>query len=247
MKHLLLILLSLFIAGTTFAQRNAKKTDTTYVGKYIKIHSITPHLYRYICNNGQIPSNGLVYVDSNEAVMIDAPQGNGVTDSLMSWIEHSLKATLTGVIITHWHEQDRMGGLAAVNNKGITSYSQQQTIDIAKSKKLPVPQIGFTDSITLMAGNRCIECIYPGKGHTADNIVVWFPEERVLFGGCLVKDMNAKDLGYTADADLKLWPAAIHHVLRMYPQARIVVPGHNDYGSKRLLMHTMDLLKAQRS
>jgi hypothetical protein len=34
---------------------------------------------------------------------------------------------------------------------------------------------------------------FPGAAHSADNVVVYFPKKRLLFGGCMIKP---KELGY---------------------------------------------------
>jgi len=48
-----------------------------------------------------------------------------------------------------------------------------------------------------------IRIYYPGGGHTADNIVLWFPSKKILFGGCMLKDSNSKSLGNLSDAKLE--------------------------------------------
>jgi metallo-beta-lactamase class B len=245
-KYLFSIVL-LLIGSVSFAQSKEPvvKGDTIHIGNYITITHITPNIYRYIVTNGEVPSNGLVYFNEGEAILVDAPAGEGITESLLKWITNEQNATVNGVIITHWHAQDRMGGVAAANSKHIPTYSSEKTIAIAKQKKQIAPQYGFKDSLMLQVGNSHILLKYPGPGHTDDNIVVWFPDDRVLFGGCLVKDMRSKDLGYTKDADLMVWPETIKNVLLSFPSAKIIVPGHGGYGSKGLLYHTLDLIKKQ--
>jgi hypothetical protein len=53
------------------------KGDTVRIGHYIKIHSLSNNLYRYICSNYSTPSNGLIYADKKEALLIDTPEGIG--------------------------------------------------------------------------------------------------------------------------------------------------------------------------
>ncbi len=219
--------------------------DTVRIGSFIKIHKLTPNVYRYICSNGTIPSNGLIYVANHEALMIDAPVGDGVTDSLLAWVPRALGATIKAVVITHWHIQDRMGGVAAVINSHIPSYCMQQTITDATQNNLLHPVTGFKDSIIINVGKKHILCFFPGKGHTDDNIVVWLPDEQILFGGCLVKDMMSTTLGYTVDADMKSWPGTIENVLKRFPDAKVIIPGHFNYGGKELLYHTIALVKKQ--
>lgn len=240
MTNKLLLLFTLFIAGLASAQ-TAVHQDTILVGKYIKIFPLSTHLYRYVASNFDVPSNGLICVDNKEALLIDAPEGGNVTDSLLRWITTGLGATVKCAVITHWHGQDRMGGIAAINELGIPSYCSNKTLQIATEKNLAHPAIGFDDSLVLHVGNVAVECRFLGAGHTTDNIVVWFPEEKVLFGGCLVKDLKSQTLGYIKDADMKAWPVTIQKVIDKFPDAALVFPGHFESGGKELLYHTLEL------
>ncbi len=65
-----------------------------------------------------------------------------------------------------------------------------------------------------------------------------------MFGGCLVKSMAAADLGFTGDADLAAWPAAIRGVRARYSDP-VIVPGHGPVDlSGQAYQHTLDLLAA---
>jgi metallo-beta-lactamase class B len=134
-----------------------------------------------------------------------------------------------------------MGGLGYVQRIGVETYAHQMTVDIAKSKKLPVPVRGFKDSLRLSLGDKPILCWYPGPAHSLDNIVVWIPSERILFAGCMVKSMDSKNLGNTADGDTAGYPATIDMVIRKFPDAKIVIPGHDAAGGVELLRHTREL------
>ena len=107
---------------------------------------------------------------------------------------------------------------------------------------------GVTTLFTAAAGEfhgsaRLRRPFYPGPGHTTDNIVISFP--GVLYGGCLIKSMEAKDLGFTGDAKLDAWPEAVRRVSQRYPE--------DDRHSGRTeavdrtfaaYQHTLDLLAA---
>jgi len=86
-----------------------------------------------------------------------------------------------------------------------------------------------------------VSVYYPGAGHTEDNIVVWLPKEKILFGGCLVKSLHAKHLGYTEDAVISEWPNSIQKIINRYPDIKLVVPGHGSIGDVSLLTHTQKL------
>jgi metallo-beta-lactamase class B len=190
---------------------------------------------------GRIGSNGLIYTVNGEALLFDTPMNDSLTKQLVNWITDSLKIRIVGFVPNHWHD-DCMGGLNYLNSIGISSYANEKTLAIVKSKNLPIPQHGFVDSLTLQIGNQSAICKYYGPAHTVDNIVTWIPSERILFGGCMVKELKSETLGNIADADLTEWPKTIARVIAAYSSANIVIPGHGAFGGQELLKHTQDLL-----
>ena len=192
---------------------------------------------------GRFSSNGLVFVNNGEAFLFDTPVTNSLTKVLTDYLTDSMKLKITGFVPNHWHS-DCMGGLAYLKSIGIDSWANQMTIDIARKNELPLPSHGFTDSLTLKIGDKSIECFYPGPAHTTDNIVVWIPSEKILFAGCMVKEMNSSGPGNTADADLAKWPLTIEKVISKFGTALIVIPVHGKYGGAELLRHTLELLEA---
>lgn len=191
---------------------------------------------------GNYSANGMFYISQNKAVLIDTPGDDNLTDSLINAIKVKFNVSIEAVIITHWHMGDRLGGLNAAHKLGIKSYSSALTIDEAKKRNLPVPKTGFTKSLTLNIGGKKVECFYPGAGHTIDNSVVWFPSDKILFGGCLIKDSKATNLGNKDDADLKAWPETIKQVQKKFSRAKIIIPGHGLYDEAKLtLKHNLEL------
>ena len=93
-----------------------------------------------------------------------------------------------------------------------------------------------------LLGDKVINCYYFGAGHTLDNIVTWIPSENILLGGCMVREFNAKGLGNIADADLNEWLKTIDKVMGKFKTAKIVIPGHGQFGGLELLQHTRELL-----
>lgn len=201
--------------------------------------------YAVIDKYGRVPSNGMIYTAGGEALLFDTPVNDSLTKDLVRWITDSLKVRIVGFVPNHWHI-DCMGGLKYIHSLGIPSYANERTRTIAESKKLPVPQSGFTDSLVLHLGDRIVFCKYYGPAHTSDNIVAWIPSEQILFGGCMVKEVKSKTLGNIEDADLAAWPGTIGRVIAAFPSARVVIPGHGAAGGTELLTHTLELLtKAQ--
>lgn len=196
--------------------------------------------YTYSPGFGRYSSNGLIFISGKKAFLFDTPATDSLTKILMTWLTDRMNLRIKGFVPNHWHE-DCMGGLTCLSQQGIKSYANQLTIDIASRKHLPLPEKGFTDSLTLNLGGRKVLCWFPGAAHSMDNIVVWIPSEKVLFPGCMVKSMDSRNLGNVADGDLKEYPATIDRVLRRFSSALVIIPGHGAIGGIELLTHTRSM------
>ena len=150
------------------------------------------------------------------------------------------------MIATHRHD-DTMGGLNFMHQHRVSSYALELTRDIAKSENLPLPQHTFKDSLLLKLDDEPLICRYFGGGHTSDNIVVWIPGDKILFGGCLIRSAGANNLGNTTDADLNAWPETVKKLLAAYKDCKIVVPGHGGIGDFSLIEHTLELLESNKA
>jgi metallo-beta-lactamase class B VIM len=179
-------------------------------------------------------------------VLIDTAWGEMLTAELLDEIKQEIKLPVRRAIVTHSHA-DRIAGADLLRQRGIPVYAHPLTFRRAASVAIAMP----TDSL---AGLRhpgdaerlgSVEVYFPGPAHSPDNIMVWVPSARVLFGGCAVKSIDS-NLGNLADADTRAWPGAIHRVLERYGQAEVVVPGHGAEGGKELLTHTLELLTPRR-
>lgn len=186
---------------------------------------------------GSVSSNGLIFVVGNEAFLFDTPVTDSQTEVLVNWIADTLLANVTTFVPTHWHA-DNLGGLDYLHSIGVKSYANQMTIELAQANGMPVPQNGFSEYLELDLGGYKVYAHYFGGAHSADNIVIWVPSEKILFAGCMVRAINFTGLGNTADAVVHEWLPTIHQVIENFPDARIVIPGHGEIGGMELLEHT---------
>lgn len=187
------------------------------------------------------PANGMYMVTSAGAVLFDTPWDPQQVPALLDSIEkrHHQKVVLS--ISTHYHE-DRTGSIDMLRSKGVKTYSSKLTLDLCRIHKEQQAQYYFTGDTTFTIGNHSFETYYPGKGHSADNIVIWCGDSRILYGGCFVKSTESPDLGNTADADVKAWDTSVRNVMAKYHPA-YVIPGHFGGTNPRSLKHTLKLIR----
>jgi metallo-beta-lactamase class B len=238
--HARYLLLILFLIATAAADAQQWR-----IAPDLSVRKLAPGVWMHTSvmtmDGTPVPANGLLVATGDGLLMIDTPYNDDQTNRLLAWTRKTLKMEVKLAISTHYHN-DRLGGVGALRAAGIEAVCTPMTyalVDTAKYVR-PTPSLGLDTTLTI--GRTRVQALYPGAGHTRDNIVVWLPASRVLFGGCLVKADSAESLGYIADADVASWPTTIATVMRRFPRARIVIPGHGAPGGAELLTHTMKLL-----
>lgn len=188
------------------------------------------------------PSNGLLVKDGRELILVDTAWGEEPTSELLQWIDRTLKMPVRRAVVTHFHD-DRTGGLPLLAARGVRVSAHPLTLDLVpeaqRSRLTPLPGLSLAGGVARVGA---LEVFYPGPAHARDNVVVWVPSARVLFGTCATRAADAASLGNVADADVKEWPASIRRVLERYGEAEVVVPGHGEPGGVELLRHTLDVL-----
>lgn len=243
--YLISILLLLLAQLSVSAQVKGNKIK---ISKDIELVKLSDKAYIHTSyfqteSYGRVGANGLLLVDDGKAFLFDSPWNDEQTETLATWLSNSLNVVITDFVPTHYHE-DCMGGIGYLHSQDVESHANQMTIDIAKEKGLPTPLSGIEGTRFMKLNDIDVFCYYLGGGHTEDNIVVWIPSEKILFGGCLVKDLQSKSLGNVAEANLEEWPNTIDNVIEKFPSAEIIIPGHGQYGGKELLVHTKELLSS---
>jgi metallo-beta-lactamase class B len=190
---------------------------------------------------GKVPCNGMIIRDKNEVVVFDTPTNDKSADALINYIKEKLGCKINAIVPTHFHN-DCLGGLKSFDENNITSFAHFKTIELAKKNYTVSIQKGFNDSLKLKLGSTYAIVTFFGEGHTKDNVVGYFPNENILFGGCLIKELEATK-GYLGDANVFEWSNTVKKIKQAYPNVKMVVPGHGEIGGKDLLDYTIKLFK----
>lgn len=247
-KAFLVILLSCSAVMVNAQKNEAFKPKVVYQSDALMITQISKNAYEHVSylqtqDFGKVPCNGLVVSDHKEAIIFDTPTNDKSSEELIKWITDQLHFKIKAIIPTHFHD-DCLGGLKAFHDHRIPSYASFKTIALAKEKGFVVPENGFKDALTLKVGKETITAKFFGEGHTRDNVVGYFPSENILFGGCLIKEIDATK-GYLGDANVEAWSNTVERVKKAYPKVKLVIPGHGERGNSKLLDYTIGLFKVK--
>lgn len=226
---------------------NDHQCDTVFASDNLYIIKIADNVYVHVSyvnagKWGRVGSNGMILISNSQAALFDTPMDIATTKLLVKEIKNVLKADIKLFIPNHWHS-DCIGGLKYLNSLKIDSYSNIMTYNISKKKHLPLTNHTFKDSLTLNFDGIKIICKYIGKAHAADNIICAIPDKKIIFAGCMLKDLSANNLGNLEDASPSDWPATMNNLRKISQGYKILIPGHGNYGGTELIDHTMKLLQ----
>jgi metallo-beta-lactamase class B len=246
-KGFILSIFGLFVIIPVFAQPHHNIVIDNDIQLIHLQDSIYVHVtWHQLDNFGRFPSNGLIVIKNAQALMVDTPMDNDKTGRLTKYLKDSMSVDLVKVIIGHFHD-DCLGGLGYLQSIGIESIANSRTIAKCIEIGIPVPSTSFADSLTFDFNGEQIDCRFFGAGHSFDNITVWIPDKRILFGGCLIKSANLTGLGNLSDAVIADWDYTIEKIMKNYPLIQTVIPGHGQFGGAELLKHTVELVENEKN
>jgi len=268
MKNFLFIAAIFFLLSWSFINSQDVNEKITQINNYIRVIEIDKDTYRVDHRFPWSANSLLVRVGEKDFVLADTPIENTGSHALVEWLRETYGDVNLTVINCHFHI-DCLGGNYYMLSQGFPVYASDMTlklfeedkeniiprmlnglndpemIDIVKNLQLAPPNHIFKaeEGLTLHFDWEDVEIYYPGPAHTEDNVVVYFPTQNILFGGCMVKGFEFNNLGYLAHANVNEWPESAQNLLDKYPDANIVVPGHGAHGDMTMVNHTLNLLK----
>ncbi|MBN1786830.1 MAG: subclass B1 metallo-beta-lactamase [Sedimentisphaerales bacterium] len=271
-KNKILVFLFIVVFLLIFsAQADTAKPHRIRLSEDITITQIDKGAYLVI-HRAPYPCNSLlVKLSDKDFLWCDTPCEPAATKTVYEWICKNFGEPNLIEINTGFHE-DNLGGNEFLLEKSIPVYGSDATAKIINERGLqekerilefykkggdtrryelykkmtfqpPSRLFEIAKGLTLDIAGEKIEVYFPGPSHTSDNVVVYFHSRKILFGGCMIKALAAKNAGYTEDADMQQWPDSVEKVLQKYGSAEIVVPGHGDYGDISLVKYTIELLR----
>jgi glyoxylase-like metal-dependent hydrolase (beta-lactamase superfamily II) len=213
------------------------------------------------------PANSMVVemVDGT-LVLVDTPYTPEATEAVLDWFEIRLGERSIVAINTGYHCEN-LGGNGYLIERGIPVYGSNRTADLllergdelrsltldwlqgdeyrrfyevhADLDLVPPTRIFSAElGLELEFGGQMVMAYYPGPTYAPDNLVVYFPFQRVLFGGCMI--VGGDQLGSTSEADLLAWRESLQKLYQF--EFDILVPGHGERLDPGLLEHTLTLL-----
>ena len=155
---------------------------------------------------------------------------------------------VVGVVNTHWHFDHTFGngtfrstygpvpihahenalselaeGAERIKQRYVEAPEDPHATDVIETEVV-LPDHTFSSARVLDLGDRAVELVYPGRGHTSGDLVMRVPDADALLAGDLVEESAPPYFG--DDSWPMDWPLSLDIVLGLTTPDSVVVPGH---------------------
>ncbi len=202
------------VAETAWAQQEPKRAITNIAGD----------LYRFQ-NNFHFS----VFLVTPEGVIVTDPINADAANWLKAEIDKRFGVPIRYVIYSHDHADHVAGGEVLADTAVVVAHDNAKRAIIGEKRPTAVPDVTFSDRMTIELGGKKVELIYLGPSHSDNLIVMLFPAERVVFA---VDIIAVKTLAFRTltDSYFPGWIDAIKGVEAI--DFDILSPGHGPLGTK---------------
>jgi glyoxylase-like metal-dependent hydrolase (beta-lactamase superfamily II) len=181
-------------------------------------------------------------------LVIDTHGSAGAAREVVEDVRRLGAGPVTGVVNTHWHFDHTFGngtfrsaygaipivahetaaeelerGAGEIKQRYAGQPTDPRSADVLATEVV-LPDRTFSSALVLDAGDRMVELVHPGRGHTGGDLVVRVPDADVLLAGDLVEESATPWFG--ADSWPMDWPLTLDVVLGLTTSGSVIVPGH---------------------
>ena len=190
---------------------------------------------------------------SHQAIFIVTPKGVIVTDPISTeaatWLKAEIKKLtdqpVRYVIYSHHHNDHITGGsIFAETALFVSQQAARERLLKNADPDIPVPDLTFTDRMSIDLGGKHVELIYTGKNHSDNSLVVLLPQNKLLFA---VDFIPVETVGYRRmqDSYPDEWIESLKQVENL--EFDTLVPGHGKIGKKEHVRQFREYLEALRA
>ena len=225
--------------------RTPARADALAPSSIFPVRQLAKGVYAVLGDTGRgsegRPNAGFVVTDEG-VVVIDALASPAQGERLLRTIRTVTQRPVRWLILTHHHPDHHFGGIVFRRaGARVIAHPERATLaaeggedqlvaswtEVVGAREMAgfafanVPDIPVTRATTLRLGGRTIVVSHPGPAHTPSDLIVWLPEERVLFAGDLLIEDGVT---MVVDGNSRVLLNALDRLDSL--AARFAVPGH---------------------
>ena len=179
----------------------------------------------YVIHNDYVPGNTTAVI-TNEGVILVDDKFEIDADNIVALLKTVTNQPIRYVINSHYHG-DHSGGNAKLQGGGTLAVaSAQARARMVAANQSGQPDITIEPRGTIHLGGKSAEIYWFGRAHTDGDVVVLFPQQRLLAAGDMftVGEGTPQLIDSNGGGSAKEWTATVAKVLEL--DFDTVVPGH---------------------
>lgn len=199
------------------------------------VDEVASGVYAFVQPDGGWMVNNTGIVVSGAAVLVDTTSTERRNRAFLAEVVALASDTPRAVVNTHHHPDHTYGnGFLPAETMVIghdrcrdevlaAGLEATRVITTPDYGELTVraPELTFADRLTLHLADYAVELRHAGPAHTSNDVLVWLPEQRVLFAGDLA---FAGGQPFLLEGSVSGFRAAIAQMRALAPS--VLVPGH---------------------
>jgi cyclase len=233
--------------------QNKKEVEnqmSDYKAPAAEMKELCPGVYAYIQPKGWFQNNTGLIVGDKEAIVVDSLTNKSMVENFISKIKTITKKPVRFLINTHMHGDHIYTNhyfpdatvISSSRCREVTKKTDPHEIELMKTL---FPQMSFEDAritpqdmtfekkLTIYHGEREIQIIDLGPGHSPSDVIVYLPKEKLVFCGDLLMNGSPQQ---TMGGSISLLIQNLDYLASL--DVNMYVPGHGPV-SKRDALYTM--------
>jgi glyoxylase-like metal-dependent hydrolase (beta-lactamase superfamily II) len=185
----------------------------------------------YVIQNDFAPGNATALITDEGVILVD-DKFEVDHDNVVAMLKTVTSQPVKYVINTHYHA-DHSGGNAKLQAEGTLAVASiQARRRMVEGSQPGLPDITVQPRGTIWLGGKSAEIYWLGRAHTDGDVVVLFPQSRVLAAGDIYThgEGTPQLIDYRGGGSAKEWTATVEQVLKL--DFDTVVPGHGNVATK---------------
>lgn len=215
-------------------------SQSDLIEKKISFTEIGKGLYAFTAEGD--PNSGVIIGDDS-VMVIEAQATPRLASKVIEKIRQVTDKPISHLVLTHYHAV-RVLGASAFDASQIIMSEKARAMVVERGQEdwdsefqrfprlfagyesipgLTWPTTTFAGRMSVYLGQRRIDILQLGRAHTAGDVVVWVPDEEVMFTGDIVEYRSAC---YCGDGHYLDWMGTLEKVAKFTPRA--ITPGRGD-------------------
>jgi glyoxylase-like metal-dependent hydrolase (beta-lactamase superfamily II) len=184
------------------------------------------------------------FLVGDEVVVVDAGADAATGKALLDKIQETAGKPVRYLIITHAHG-DHAGGTGVFVAAGADVICSESSAPglaplVGGASKGKSGLLALSERLLLFGNTRRVAIYFLGPAHTAGDIVVLLPDEKVLFSGDIALGKRAPYM-QSPDVDPRGWENILARLAKL--DIEKVVPGHGTLGTRQAIADTYGYVK----